>query len=230
MRVWLSALVLTASCATRPGGADETRTAPSAPPPSTTVASATFTPSANASLFQASYDDEAVARNDAALAALDRLPADQQGSYLVHLRRGWLLAKLGRSADAIAEYGKATLVEPTSVEARLGALPLLAAMRRWSDVETTSREVLERDPASYTATLRLAFALYSLGRFAEAEVVYRRLLVLYPGDVEVKAGVGWSLQKQGKTVEARRVFSAVLDVAPKNALALDGMRVARPAP
>jgi tetratricopeptide (TPR) repeat protein len=194
------------------------------------VASAAFAPSANASLFQASYDDEALAKNDAALAELDRLSADQQGSYLVHLRRGWLLAKVGRSADAVAEYGKATLVEPTSVEARLGALPLLAGLRRWSDVETTSREVLERDPGSYTATLRLAFALYSLGRFTEAEVVYRRLLALYPGDVEVRAGVGWSLLKQSKTAEARRVFSAILEVAPKNALALDGLRVARPAP
>jgi tetratricopeptide (TPR) repeat protein len=221
MKSWLWTVVLTASCATRPGGADETR-----PPPALSSAAA-FTPQAGALAYQASYDDEAVGKLDAALADLDRLPSDQRGTYLDHLRRGWLLAKLGRGADAASEYGKATAAEPASVEARLGALPVLAAARRWSDVETTARQVLERDPGSYVANLRLAFALHSLGRFGEAEAVYRRLAALYPGDVEVKSGIGWSLLKQGKTAEARRVFVAILEVAPKNALALDGLRFAR---
>jgi Flp pilus assembly protein TadD len=113
------------------------------------------------------------------------------------------------------------------VEARLGALPVLAASRRWRDVETTARQILDRDPASYTASLRLAYALYSLGRYPEAEVVYRKLAALYPGDLEVRSGVGWSLLKMGKKADAAIAFASIVDVAPKNALALDGLKLAR---
>lgn len=223
MRFWFSAVVLFAACATRTGGADDKRPAP----PATATATFTFTPSAGAGVYQSSYDDEATGKNDAALADLDRLPAAQQGSYVTLLRRGWLLAKLGKNAEAADAYAKATAAEPSSVEARLGALPVLAATRRWNDVEATARQVLERDPGSYVANLRLAFALYSLGRFPEAEVVYRRLATLYPGDVEVRAGMGWSLFKMGKADDAAKVFADILEVAPKNALALDGLKLSR---
>jgi tetratricopeptide (TPR) repeat protein len=217
MKLWIAVVMVFASCAPRAGGADGTHSTP-APPP---------TPSPNATAFQASFDDEAAGKVEAALADLDRLSAPQSSAYLTLLRRAWLLSKLGRGAESADAYAKATALEPASVEARLGALPVFAAARRWADVETVARQVLERDPASYVATLRLAFALYSLGRFPESEVLYRKLSTLYPGDVEVRAGLGWALLQMKRRDDAVKVFADVLDVAPKSALATEGLRVAK---
>lgn len=174
--------------------------------------------------FQRSYDSEAAGKNQDALAALDTLPAPQHDGYVAQLRRGWLLYKLGKHAEAVDAYGKAVAAEPRSVEARVGALLPAMALRRWADVESGAREVQKIDPGNYLAGLRLAFAVYSLGRYPEAVTLYRKLLESYPSDVEVRSGLGWSLLKAGKGTEAAAELRAVLDISPRNALAADGIK------
>ena len=105
------------------------------------------------------------ARRPDALAALDALPSPQHDGYVAQLRRGWLLYKLGKHAEAIDAYGRAIALEPRSVEARVGALLPAMALRRWADVEAGAREVLKLDPGNYLANLRLAFAVYNQGRY-----------------------------------------------------------------
>lgn len=177
--------------------------------------------------FQKSYNDEAAGDSDAALAALAGVTATGNAQYVVELRRGWLLYKLGKNAEAAAAYGRASALEPNAIEPRVGALPPLGALRRWADVESMAREVQKKDPGNYTASLRLAFALYSQAKYVEAEAAYRTLLTLYPSDVEVRAGLGWSLVKENKLTDAQVAFAEVLAVAPKNALALEGAAAAR---
>jgi tetratricopeptide (TPR) repeat protein len=174
--------------------------------------------------FQRSYDAEATGKVEDALTALDSLPAPQHDGYVAQLRRGWLLYKLGKHAEALDAYGKAVALEPRSVEARVGALLPGMALRRWADVESGAREVVKLDPGNYLACLRLAFAVYNLGRYPEAAVLYRKLLDAYPSDVEVRSGLGWSLLKAGKGAEAAGELRAVLDIAPKHALAAEGLK------
>ncbi len=40
----------------------------------------------------------------------------------------------------------------------------------------------------------------------------------------MRAGLGWALLKAGKGAEAAVELRAVLDVSPRNALALDGLK------
>lgn len=178
----------------------------------------------DAELFQKSYDSEAIGKVSDALAVLDRLPVERRDAYVGQFRRGWLLHKLGRSADSIDPYNRAIALEPGGVEARAGMLLPLMALRRWADAETTAREVLRRDPGNYLATLRFAFTVYSLGRFTEAEAAYRRVLELYPSDVDARAGLGWSLVKLGKLADAAKEFRSVLAMSPRSALASDGLK------
>jgi tetratricopeptide (TPR) repeat protein len=174
--------------------------------------------------FQRSYDAEAMGKTQDALAAIEALPAPQHDGYVAQLRRGWLLYKLGKHAEAVDAYGKAVALEPRSVEARVGALLPAMALRRWADVESGAREVVKLDPGNYLANLRMAFAVYNLGRYPEAAAMYRKLAESYPSDVDARAGLGWSLLKSGKGGEAAVELRAVLDIAPKNALAADGMK------
>jgi tetratricopeptide (TPR) repeat protein len=180
----------------------------------------------SATVYQSSYDEEAVGSYDAALRALDKLPATHKEAYLAQLRRGWLFTRMGRWDEAATAYERAVSVMPGSVEARLGLLTAQAALRRWTDLEATARQVLERDAANYTATLKLAFALYSLARYPEAEAGYRKLSALYPGDLDVRSGIAWSLLKQGKGAEATKAFQELLNVAPRQPFAYDGLKAA----
>lgn len=174
--------------------------------------------------FQRSYDSEAVGKLHDAIAALDALPQPQQVGYVAQLRRGWLLYKMGKHAESVEAYARAIAQEPRSVEARVGVLLPAMALRRWSDVEIGAKEAIRLDPGNYLANLRLAFAVYNLGRYAESAAVYKRLSEGYPSDVEVRAGLGWALLKSGKPAEAAAEFRTVLEVAPKNQLALDGLK------
>jgi tetratricopeptide (TPR) repeat protein len=158
---------------------------------------------AAADLFQKSYDSEALGKLTDALAALDRLPASRREGYVGQLRRGWLLYRLGKHAEAIDAYNRAIALQAGAVEARVGVLLPQLSLRRWIDAEANARAVLRIDPGNYFANLRLAFTVYSLGRYGEAEPLYRKL---------------------GKAAEAAREFREVLLFAPQNALAIDGLK------
>ncbi|MFL5308411.1 MAG: tetratricopeptide repeat protein [Polyangia bacterium] len=177
-----------------------------------------------ARVYQKSYDEEAAGRFAQALRALDDLPPAEQASYLGHLRRGWLLHRIGRHAESVAAYHQALAVERDSIEARVGCLLPQMALRDWGAVEQGARGVLERDPANYLAGLRLAFAVYSAGRFAEAEGLYRRVVARYPSDADARAGLGWSLLRQGKRAEARDQFLQAARAAPRSPIVVEGIK------
>jgi len=177
-------------------------------------------------LFQRSYDAEATGKTLDALGALDMLPSPQRNGYVAELRRGWLLYVLGRYAEAIDAYHRASTLEPKSVESRVGALLPQLAAGRWFDVESTARDALQLDPLNYSANVKLAYAYYNLGRYSEAATIYAKLGDAYPGDVDVRTGLGWSLLKMTKPGDAASEFRKVLAVAPKHALARDGLHAA----
>jgi tetratricopeptide (TPR) repeat protein len=177
-------------------------------------------------VFQESYDFEAIGRLEESLTALDRLSEAKRGTYVAVLRRAWLLYKLGRNPQSIEVYEKASGLEPKAVEARLGLLLPLMAEQHWPEAEKTAREILKVDNSNYLATLRLAFVQYNLKRYAESKTLYKKLAELYPGDVEVRAGLGWAWLKLGKKSEAAATFREVLELAPKNALSLQGLAAA----
>ena len=219
---WLGALALV-GCSTKPiVPAEEVRAddlssaniAPAAAPPPPITESST--------LYQQSYDAEAAGKLDDALGDLARLPGPQKDAYVANLRRGWLLYRLTRHAESVGAYAAAIGREPNSIEARVGVLLPLMALKKWQEVETAAQEVLKRDPENYLATLRMAFALFNLKRYAESEPLYRKLYGLYPGDVDVRTGLGWAVFKMGKAGDASKIFAEVLEISPKNPSALDG--------
>jgi tetratricopeptide (TPR) repeat protein len=176
--------------------------------------------------YQASYDHEMAGRFADAIRDLSDLPAEEQESYLGRLRRGWLLYRAGRHGESVTAYRQAIAIEKGSVEARVGGLLPLIALKQWGDVEQGARAAIDLDPANYLAGIRLAFAVYNRGRYPEAEALYRRLLGRYPSDADARAGLGWALLKQGKQGEARQAFLAASRTAPRSPTVVEGLAAA----
>jgi tetratricopeptide (TPR) repeat protein len=179
-----------------------------------------------ARFYQASYDHESAGRFADAIRDLNDLPAAEQDGYLGRLRRGWLLYRSGRHGESVAAYRQAIALEKGSVEARVGSLLPLIALKQWAEVEQGARAALELDPANYLAGVRLAFAVYNRGRYPEAEALYRRVLGRYPSDADARSGLGWALLKQGKQPEARQAFLAASRTAPRSATVIEGLTAA----
>lgn len=178
--------------------------------------------------FQESQAQEAAGHYVNALAKMARLtPRSAPATYMVHLRRGWLLYKLGKHGAAIDAYQRAIAAEPGSVEARLGATLPMMALRRWADAERVLQRALAAAPGNYTAQSRLAYVRYQAGRFKAAGKAYAAVLKAFPGDVEMRAGLGWSLLKQGQLAPARAEFERVLLVAPDHVSAKAGLGARR---
>ncbi len=176
-------------------------------------------------LFQNSVEQESKGAFTEALASLDAINGPRAATYMVRLRRGWLLYMLGRWDASIAAYSQAVKTEPNSIEARLGMmLPQLAA-RKWADAIVTGDEVLKKDPANYLANSRVAYASYNLGKWSEAETHYRTVLDLYPGDVDMRSGYAWSLLKQARYAEAKAQFLRILEVSPRHPASNDGLKL-----
>jgi hypothetical protein len=179
--------------------------------------------SVGSALYQQSYDSEGAGRYAEALAAIERLPEALRSSYLAEYRRGYLLHRMGRHLEASEVYASAASRAPGAVEPRLARMLPLMAERRYADAGELAREVLRVDPLNYYATLRLAFIHYCLGEYAAAVAGYRKLSRVYPGDIEVKSGLGWALLRSGQALEAELHFREIIDVAPRHALAIDGL-------
>jgi tetratricopeptide (TPR) repeat protein len=173
-------------------------------------------------LYRQSYTAEARGDYTTAAEVMERLgPAG--GTYVAQLRKGWLRYLAGRHAVAAEAYQRAAALEPAAVEARLGAMLPLMALRRWKDAERIGEEVLALAPGDFTAVSRLAFIHYSQGQWARAEPLYRRALAAWPASAEMRTGLGWTLLRLGRNKEAREAFEAVLVFAPDQLSAREGL-------
>lgn len=173
-------------------------------------------------IYRQSYGAEARGDLGGALQLMERLgPAG--GTYVAQLRTGWLLYLAGRHAPSAEAYQRAVALEPAAVEARLGAMLPLMALRRWKDAERLGEEALALAPGDFTAVSRLAWIQYSQAQWARAEALYRRALAGWPASAEMRTGLAWSLLKQGRNKEAREAFEAVLLYAPDLLSAREGL-------
>jgi tetratricopeptide (TPR) repeat protein len=185
---------------------------------------------ASPEIWARSYTLETQGNSRGALDALESLPESEHGTYLFALRHAWLLYLAGRYDASVTAYRQAATLAPESIEAPLGELLPLLALRRWPDAEQRAREVLRRDADNYLATRRLALALFSLGRFEEAEQTYRAASRRYPSDLDMLSGIGWCELRRGHRDDAAAAFRSVLAVNPEDTGARSGLTAATTPP
>jgi len=138
-----------------------------------------------AEAWSASFAKEAAGDFTKALAALQPLRQARSDSYLLALRTAWLLYRAGRFEESITAYQEASRAAPAAIEARLGMIVPMMAVKRWSEAERQARQVLRGDPGCFWANYWLVESLLGAERWREANEVSRGLAERYPGDVTV---------------------------------------------
>jgi tetratricopeptide (TPR) repeat protein len=73
---------------------------------------------------------------------------------------------------------------------------------------------------------KVAWSLYHLGRYDEARVAFEQGLREAPEWHGLHTGLGWTYLRLGRKAEARAAFQRALDLEPRHADALEGMKLA----
>jgi tetratricopeptide (TPR) repeat protein len=172
---------------------------------------------------------------DAIRSFLVALPGDQEGRgihYRVQLGE-ILRRRLGRTAEALEQFGVVSEIDPTNVEARLATAAILAEEGRWDEAIAEHREVQAIDGLNAESLVQMgaiwarmgnhelayaaAAALVCLGEAQEAEEqVYRERRakgVRFPHGSPDAALLDKHLVHPGEVAHGRRLLGVLTEVA-----------------
>lgn len=171
--------------------------------------------------FSKSYEYEYALKYDKAIEALMTVYVAE--NYEINLRLGWLYYASKDYPKSITYYSKATSIEASSIESRLGLVNPLAALNNWEQIIKVYRDILKIDPNQTTVNYRLAYLLYQKKEFTEALGFIKTTLKLYPFDYDGNLLAGKIYVSLGKVKEARLHFQRALTYNPLSAEAKEAL-------
>jgi len=130
-----------------------------------------------------SYDYEQMGKFSEAIKALSPLYKQYPKGYTLNLRFGWLFYLNGNYSDAQQYYKKASLIQPTSLDAKLGLVRVYLATNSYKEAETIAYEILKVDFYNYYANLYAIKTLIAQKKYTIAQEITLKMLALYPTDV-----------------------------------------------
>ena len=177
--------------------------------------------------FLQSYRYEKAGNSADAIRTL--LPARKKG-HLYNVRLGWLHYLSGDYAKSKRYYQVAIQRAPRAVEPRLGLMLPLLVQKRYSEVESTARQVLMIDASNFYASLRLTVSLRMQGKVSQAKAVCSDMLELYPTDVSFLVEAGLNNVGMKNTPSANTAFRRALTLDPENVTAKHQLGIQAAAP
>jgi len=137
-------------------------------------------------------------------------------SYTMNLRLGWLNYLAGEYVKSQGFYKKTIVLEPKSVEARLGYVYPTSVMENWDDVVKTYNEILTIDPHNSTVNYRMASIYNYRKEYAKAASYAEKVVNLYPFDYDANYLLGYIYISLGKIKEAKVCLRRALDYNPSS--------------
>lgn len=128
--------------------------------------------------------------------------------------------KLGRGEEALKIANEVKADAPKSEVGDVLEGDVRAAQRKWDEAASAYRAAMEKSK-SPVLTAKLHTALASAGRNPEAEKAAGEYLRANAKDVFLRSYLAEYHLRRGELEPAARYYKAVLEVAPKNALALN---------
>lgn len=164
--------------------------------------------------FSQSYYDEANEQYPEAIS--DMKTVYSESSYSVNLRLGWLYYLDGDYYKSISFYKKAIAIEENSIEARLGHVYPVSALKNWEDVLNIYKEILEIDPNNSFVNYKVGYMYYLRSDWTNAETSLLKVLKLYPFDYDSNLLLGAVYVKMGKIKEAKVYYVKALQYNPSS--------------
>ena len=122
----------------------------------------------------------------------------------VHRNLGFAYAKQGRQSDALAEFQRASELDPDDGMARYGLGDVLHRQRRFDEAIEAYKRALELVPDDAAIHTSIGMAHAALGESAEASTQFERALELDPDHARAHFGVGELHLRQRNAAEAIR--------------------------
>jgi len=136
------------------------------------------------------------------------------GNYVAHTDLGVVLARQGRTDEAIREFREALRIKPGYADGHNKLGRALAEQGRLDEAIAHYTEALRNDPASAEAHNNLGLALARQGKLDESTHEFLEALRIQPDSAEVHNNFGVVLAGQGRTDEAIHEFQEALRIKP----------------
>ncbi len=175
-----------------------------------------ITPEEIQEAYHKSFNYEQIEDYENAIRTLSPVLDEYPNGYTVNLRLGWLYYLLGKYANSIEHYQKASQAVSTSLEAKNGMLLPLLAQNKYNETLSTAYQVVSIDHYNYYGNMRLAFALRMQKKFDQAEQILNKMLAVYPTDVTFLSELALVKYNQGDKETAGSLMWDVLTLDPEN--------------
>ncbi|HZZ93336.1 MAG TPA: tetratricopeptide repeat protein [Usitatibacter sp.] len=143
-----------------------------------------------------------------ALDLATRALAARPGNAEVRANRGAALRRLGRAAEALADYDAVLAVHPAAADARNNRGVALAALERHDEAIGEYLRALQAAPGYTDAFYNLGVSLAALNRHEEAVQAATRALMLDPSHARARWNRGMSLLALGRFPEGFADYEA----------------------
>jgi tetratricopeptide (TPR) repeat protein len=134
--------------------------------------------------------------------------------WLAHNNLGFVLARQGRTEEAIGRYREALRINPEFEEAHVNLGAAYLQQGRTEEAIGCYREALRIKPDFAQAHNNLGNALLQQGRAEEAMGCYREALRIKPAYAEAHYNLGKALLQEGRTEEAIGCYREALRINP----------------
>lgn len=174
-----------------------------------------------ATAFSQSYENEAVAKYDAAITSMNGVY--KEDSYEINLRLGWLNYLSGKYKESISFYQKAVNLMPAATEPKWAIINPYTKLENWNEIEKTYLSILKLDGKNVTANYNLGLIYYYRKDYVSAKKYFDVALNLYPFNYNYMLMTAWTSYFMGNKNEASILFNKVLLYSPNDKSALEGL-------
>ncbi len=171
--------------------------------------------------FSDSYANEYNKKYNDAIGDLTRL--NDENSYEVNLRLGWLYYLNKNYAQSTAHYQKSVNMKPYAVEAKFGLIKPLSVQESWDKVLQLYSDILKIDPQNSTANYWAGVINYNRKKYEPASKLFEKAVNLYPFDYDGTHMLAWTYLGMGRNNDAKVLFNKALLMRPADASALSGL-------
>ncbi len=171
--------------------------------------------------FSQSYNSEAIAKYDDAIAAINGVYNDK--SYEMNLRLGWLHYLAGKNKESIGFYQKAISLMPAATEPMWAIVTVYTKMENWIEIEKMYVSILKLDPKNASASYNLGLIYYYRKDYLTAKKYFDVALNLAPFGYNNLLMSAWTNYFLGNKNDASILFNKTLLYSPNDKSALEGL-------